>query len=252
MNQRLLSFQRLLPLVGWASLLRLILTKVSGREFVRLRVRHVRKPVFARLNNSDLSVLYQVFGQKECEVDVRDPAVIIDGGANVGYSTLYLAERYPGATIIAVEPSGDNCRIFRMNCEAFPNVRLVQGGIWSRRAHLELCDPNERGWMIQVREAQVPSDAMIEAYTIADLAEIAGGSRIDILKLDIEGTEARVFSEGDMSWLDRVGCLIIETHGDAARKLVCEAMAVRGFAAHISGEKHVFTKNHAVPTRASQ
>lgn len=242
MRQRLLSFQRILPIIGGISLLRLLWAKVFRTRIARLRVKGIHAPVHARLNNSDLSVLYQVFGLRECEVDVPEPSLIIDGGANVGYASLYLAERYPRAQIIAVEPSDGNCEIFHLNCAAHPNVRLVQGGIWSKRCLLEVCDPGERGWMIQVREATARTAASIEGYSIADLTAQTGRESIDILKLDIEGTEALLFSEGDLSWLDRVHCLIIETHGEAASSLVCDAMRARHFNHQVSGEKHVFTR----------
>lgn len=243
MRQRLLSFQRLLPIIGVVSLCRIFWAKLLRKPFVQLRVKGVKSPVVARLNNSDLSVLYQVFGLRECETAIDSPRAIIDGGANVGYASLFYAERYPRATILAVEPSDQNCEVFTRNCGAHSNVRLIRGGIWNKRALLEMCDAEQRGWMIQVRATEVRTAATMEAYTIPDLIALSGQTHIDILKLDIEGTEELLFSEGDLSWVDQVGCLIIETHGATSHALVSKAMKARGFKQEVSGEKCVFTKD---------
>ncbi len=40
----------------------------------------------------------------------------------------------------------------------------------------------------------------------------AGASRIDILKLDIEGAEQELFESDSDTWLDRVNALIVELH----------------------------------------
>ena len=247
-KQRLLSLGRLLPLRGLMSMIRLLIAKMTRKEFVCLRVHGVTTPLFARLNNSDLSVLYQVFGQMECDVGALAPALIIDGGANVGYSSVYFALRYPSAKIVAMEPSADNCWLFRMNCVGFPNVQLIQGAIWSSRALLEICDPDERGWMIQVRETAVRTPNTFEAYTIPDLIAMGGGRSVDILKLDIEGAEGKLFSSNDLVWLDQIQCLIIETHGGAIRSLVLDAMKERGYSCRASGEKLVFKRNQTGST----
>jgi methyltransferase FkbM-like protein len=39
------------------------------------------------------------------------------------------------------------------------------------------------------------------------------GERIDLVKMDIEGAEQELF-KADLSWLDRVDCLIVELHAD--------------------------------------
>jgi hypothetical protein len=71
--------------------------------------------------DSDLFILSQIFGWKEYNIDsdrlarLRKVAsdwqatgiepLIIDAGANVGYSSLYFAGLFPGACVLAIEPA---------------------------------------------------------------------------------------------------------------------------------------------------
>jgi hypothetical protein len=59
------------------------------------------------------------------------------------------------------------------------------------------------------------------------LAE-AGFPRVDLLKCDIEGAEAAVFSHGSLEWLMRTRCVLIELHGADAARAVHAACAGAG------------------------
>ena len=246
MLQRLRTILQLLPVLGIQGTWSLIVQKLLGRSTVCLRVRGVSVPLFARLNNSDLSVLFQVFRLKECDVKPETPpGLIIDGGANVGYTTAYFAQRFPQAQILAVEPHPGNCDLLARNTRHFPNVTRIQGAIWFRHANLDFVDQSQRAWMTQVHEVVDGRAESIPVFTMPELIDRAGRQRVDILKLDIEGAEQDLFSKGDLRWLDQIGCLIIEVHGEAARRCVTEAMTHRGYACEASGEKLVFQRSGA-------
>ncbi len=51
----------------------------------------------------------------------------------------------------------------------------------------------------------------VSGISVSDSLEAEGLSRVDLLKIDIEGSEFEVFS-GDCSWLKRVGIIVIELH----------------------------------------
>jgi hypothetical protein len=54
----------------------------------------------------------------------------------------------------------------------------------------------------------------IEAYTIPSLMDYGSG-KVDLLKLDIEGSESEVFGPDAREWLPRVRNIAIELHGEA-------------------------------------
>ena len=109
------------------------LAQRSSSEILKLKIRGIRTRVFCRPEGSDFMVLRQAIGEKECDFPfVKPPGLIIDAGANVGYTTLFYANRWPGVRILAVEPEVHNCRLLRMNCSDYSNVTIIEGAVWQR------------------------------------------------------------------------------------------------------------------------
>jgi FkbM family methyltransferase len=142
-----------------------------------------------------------------------EPRVIVDAGANIGMSTIYFANRYPNSRIIAIEPEGSNIRILKRNCCFFPNVKIIQGALWSSSGEVSLTNHGKEPWTFAVAEGPVPdANSKVKSYSMLDILEIANADRIDLLKLDIEGAEKELFSSDSDLWLDRVSVLAIELH----------------------------------------
>ncbi len=79
----------------------------------------------------------------------------------------------------------------------------------------------------------------VEAFTIPELIQSAGGGPIDILKLDIEGAEKVLFGPGCEDWLDSVRVIMIEMHDRFApgcSSAFYRAIAARDFDQLIKGE----------------
>jgi len=62
-----------------------------------------------------------------------DPKVIIDGGSNVGYASVFFANRYPDARIISVEPEASNFRLLVKNTRSYPNVTRIRAEYGTER-----------------------------------------------------------------------------------------------------------------------
>ena len=87
--------------LGLISLLRLQLQKHFGsnQEFQTLTCRRLLYPVYARRGSSDLAVFHQIFVSHEyrCLAGLTNPKLILDCGANVGYSAAYFLSRFQAA-----------------------------------------------------------------------------------------------------------------------------------------------------------
>ena len=187
------------------------ITVAAGTGEVLIDIPQVKAPVALRRGTTDLTVFEQVFvfGIYELPFDF-EPRFIIDGGANVGYTSVYFASRYPGARIVAVEPEPANAAILRRNVAPYPNVTVVEAAIWHEHAPVEIANPGASNWAFRVRPATSGSQT-VDALTPDELADTHGAAEIDILKLDIEGAEREVLSHS-AAWLGRVGILIVELH----------------------------------------
>jgi FkbM family methyltransferase len=192
-----------------------------------------------RLGQTDAQVFHKVFLGKEYDLNLPQNArTIVDAGANVGYAAVWFAMRYPGARVIAIEPDEENFAILRTNCASFPDITCVFGALWSHDTTLEL-RRNAKSWGSRTVEG---ASGTVPAYSLNTIMREHGLQEIDILKVDIEGAEKEVFSAPDRGWLDRTGCIAVETHDrfmPGSRAAVHEAAAAE-FTAARKGENEFF------------
>lgn len=179
---------------------------------VLVHVPKFAQPVRLRAGSSDAKVFVQVFGEQKTEFPVSgEPAVIVDAGANIGLTALVFAQRFPSATILAMEIDGHNYQMLCDNCRSYPNVQPIHRGLWSKSSRLRISNPGDESWSFQPVEAD-GDDGAVMALSLPDVLRTFGFPRIDILKIDIEGGEYEVFREGVDEWIDRVGVILVEAH----------------------------------------
>lgn len=212
----------------------------GSREPYALRSRYADCPLWCRPGTTDAKVFYQIFILREysCLDDIPNAALIIDCGANVGYSSAYFLSRFPRARLIAVEPDIENARILERNLRPFGDrATIVRSAVWSRAAELVIEDSAGQGaWGLRVRERLPDEPAAIQATTVGALFRGSGGASISILKMDIEGAEAGIFSGDYQDWLNHTDNIVIELHGEESRRAFASAMAEQPFAVFRHGE----------------
>lgn len=162
-----------------------------------------------RPGTADLDVFDQVFVWKDYNFELGNPKTIVDAGAHIGLASVYFARHYPKATIISLEPEASNFALLKRNAARYPNIRPLQAGLWSERATLEIQDPTVATWSFRVTESR--SGSGIAALGVGDLMDDLNLGHIDVLKIDIEGSEVEVLGSAG-PWLDKVGTMIIEMH----------------------------------------
>lgn len=106
-----------------------------------------------RLQTTDKQVFEQTFVDDDYALPVNaQPRLIIDGGANVGYGSIYLTNRYPDADIVAVEPS--NFEVLCENIKGYPKIHSLKAAIWKERGPLVVDSPLG-SWDSSVFEARL-------------------------------------------------------------------------------------------------
>lgn len=203
----------ILRLGPWQAFKLMALAPRMKRDFV-IRVRGMTRPIRIRGKTSDHWVLNSIIVCREYEGFVAGrPKPILDGGANIGLASLYWNQQYPDAEIIAVEPDAENFELLKENTRHLDNVIPVKGGIWSRPAKLSVQYAGAEKYAFRVAEDE---NGTIEAHSIDSLMEERGWDWIDVVKLDVEGSEVQILSGSSRRWIDRIGTLIIELHQDFA------------------------------------
>lgn len=185
----------------------------SGRreEVVPVFWKGIAHPVHLRRGTSDWLVFEQIFLVEEYGMEFgNNIANVIDLGAYIGLSAVYFANRYSTAKIICVEPDADNWQMLCANTQYYPNISAIHAGVWSRRASLEVVARETGDWGNIVRETA--DGTGIPAVAISDIVTDYGLESIDLLKVDIEGSEKEVFSGRVDDWLGKVKAVVCELH----------------------------------------
>jgi FkbM family methyltransferase len=209
---------------------------------ITFRVRGVRGRVRARWGTSDIPVFHSVFlsGHYKGLSDVENVASIVDCGANVGYSAIYLMRRFPHARLIAIEPAPDNADLCRANLSSFgTRASVVEAAVWPSPGGVVLDrgpDGTAQPWAVRVRQVDANESSDVTAVTIPDVMQRFGLASIDILKIDIEGSERQLFQNGATNWLGQVRNLVVELHDDPSRRTFSRAMSTYEYKRNEAGQ----------------
>jgi len=182
---------------------------------------------FFRSSGTDLSVIRQIFEEQNYTLSglplsskLKNYAdwvavggaslLVVDLGANIGASPVYLTQLDPRIHVCAVEPESGNFSVLQVNCTGLP-ITAVHAAIASEPGTLWISDPGIGEWGFRVGSS---GKSEIEAITMTHILErfgVSAGYRPLICKIDIEGSEAELFSAND-SWIDAFPLIVIELH----------------------------------------
>lgn len=213
---------------GYAALKRA--QSANGGE-VTIAAPSLKHPITLRSGSSDAGEFVHTVVRSTYDVSLPPPPVrmIVDAGANFGDSTAWYLSRFPGATVVALEPDPRNFDVLCRNVEPYgARCRLLRAALWPTDARL--C----------VRRLNQHSDVFVEEARDGEPADCAGLSpdslladlpapQVDIFKCDIEGAEVALFSRSDMHWLSRVRALYIDAHSAQAIRTLQGVAAEHGF-----------------------
>lgn len=158
---------------------------------------------------------------------------VVDLGANYGFFALWVKEHAPDATIICVEPNKyvfpflewnlrhcNNCIILNKavsNCDGrqtFDFVRQVPSIAGKTLSQIE------RSWLdksfIETQE--------VETVCLERLFKEQNINSVDILKVDIEGSEKDLFDSLDIKAVMKVKRIVVEWHSEDLRKFILSRM----------------------------
>lgn len=211
----------------------------------KIKVKTIKYPFKIRAgNNADSSTFNEVILRKEYTLNLQfTPKTIIDGGANIGLTSLFFINQYPDSQIIAIEPATDNYGILKENVSPYLNVIPIQSAIWSGKTNLKVIDNGRGANGYTVEEAKEVDKDTFTAIGIVDIMKKQNWERIDILKLDIEGSEKQVFEKDYEYWLPRTKVLIVETHDrfvKGSSKAVFATVSKYNFSCRLQGFNLVF------------
>jgi FkbM family methyltransferase len=163
-------------------------------------------------NRGDIRALVETWFEEAyaLPVDIKHGGNIVDLGANIGATSVWLARRFECRRLIAVEPSSRNVRLTRLN--------LAQNSIPGEVVEAAIGPEDGVAYFAEDDDSMLgrlgSSGTRIPVISMPTLLQrFSPEDRISVLKMDVEGAEADLL-DGDLSWLARVDSVVAEIHAD--------------------------------------
>src|SRR6202167_30410 len=183
---------------------------------VTVGVPGIAHPIYLRLRTTDVALCREILlhGQYDWQFPTR-PKVIVDAGANIGMAAIFYANKFPESKIVAIEPEPSNYEVLKKNAARYPNIVTIHAALWRENQQLDILDPGTGHTTFRTRHvdkcAVTAGRQLVRGVRLDTLMKDLGIGYVDLLKVDIEGSEKEVF-EHSHAWVGEVGILAIELH----------------------------------------
>lgn len=201
-----------------------------------------------REQTSDFDVFYQVFENKEYEPIVKlirsygeKISSVIDAGSNVGYTSIYLSACFQDAKFYLLEPENSNFQsiefhIYKNNLSDFYPLQM---GLWVKETNLKVEQNfrDQRHWAFTVSETEEKTG--LEGISLQKIMTDAQIEFIDLLKMDIEGSEKVLFDDPIFcnTVLPKIKFMALEIHDEVVdRRIIFESLKAQSFDFFSKGE----------------
>jgi FkbM family methyltransferase len=171
---------------------------------------------------------------------LQDDMVFMDIGANEGEQTVFCAKRLPRGRVIAFEPSTVVYERLTRNValNGFANVTLVKRGLGKSTDRVTLYSSAHRSADGSYNEGLAtlyPREGVSEAREVIDIARLddcvgdLGINRLDIVKIDVEGSELDVLKGAEQTLRTFRPSVVLEVITETSRAAGHEASALLDF-----------------------
>jgi len=152
----------------------------------------------------------EIFIQEIYKQTLPENAYVLDCGANIGLSVIYIKRICSTATVVAFEPDSSNFKLLKANIQShgLQNIELKNVAVWNQNMSLNFLSEGSMSSKINFNEKTKQSN-MVQAIRLKDYLT----KKIDFLKIDIEGAEFEVIKDIKDN-MDNIKTLFIEYHGN--------------------------------------
>lgn len=222
----------------------IVYLKIKFNLTERISLPGLAYPLSFRPTRVDNITFREIFIRREYDIAFPpsfSPETIIDAGANIGFTSVFFANKFPAARILSLEPDLGNFNVLKRNLDPYHKITPIRSAIWRADELIHLVDEGygERGFIVQSK-GEGPS---MPGRSIDSLLKEFDFKTIDILKMDIEGSEKVIFETNYDEWLRVTKCLIIELHDrmvPGCSKAVFTAINKHNFSMEVRGDNLIF------------
>ena len=227
----------------------LILTYISGiilpplpEALLRLITKITNRPIFY-FYTSVIDTIREIYVEEIYEKyhNVTRGQIIVDIGANVGMFTVKVAKKVgPQGLVISIEPEDANFSLLKKNVQlnSLKNVILIRKAIGSFKGVEKFLISDSSAThslaLSKIRPKKIIKVIEIEIDTLDNIIQQLGISRIDLLKIDVEGAELEVLKGAEGS-LKITRNIAMELHIAEIKSKIKSFLEQRGFKVIVEG-----------------
>jgi FkbM family methyltransferase len=131
-------------------------------------------------------------------------AVVLDIGSNIGVWSRMFAQRVPDGKVFAFEPSPSTFQLLVKNCSEYPNIVCVPSALGAESGTIGFCEDMEPALRYVVSKPNgAKATTSVPVSRLDDWVSAAGLTRIDFIKIDVEGAEEELI-DGAIATLERL------------------------------------------------
>jgi FkbM family methyltransferase len=145
----------------------------------------------------------------------NDRPTIIDGGANIGVSALWWLDKWPNAKLVALEPDPNVFEVLEWNLRHHPHVDLRPVALAPSPGFQDFHPEGSDGGSLHTPKESETNLISVPTIALSELIDELG--TVDLLKLDIEGTELEVLLQAEAR-LSNVERIFVEYHSFSEEK----------------------------------
>jgi FkbM family methyltransferase len=147
----------------------------------------------------------------ECYKSCQEaPATILDCGSNIGMSIMFFKSIWPNSQIVGVEASPHVFKLLEKNVQDISNVTVLNVAVGDHHGEIPFYSSTQDSLVGSINPLRGAAEAVnVRSIPISDLID----GPLDLLKIDIEGSEADAFSDLESSGKIRlIREMLIEYH----------------------------------------
>ena len=173
----------------------------------KLHLRNGASAYVRDVRSMDVNIVRDVLGKDEYAVAtwlrVPENAIVFDLGANIGTFCIAVYNLCPTVHITAYEPHPGNFKMLKMNASF---ATLIQKAATEKTGTVHLEDNTNSVGLQVVKQGGIS----VEASSLDDILKDV--EKVDLLKIDIEGSEYGLLDAASSQTFSKVQKIIMETH----------------------------------------
>ena len=168
--------------------------------------------LLVRGGTDDHHIIFEVFVEKTYPLRVSPGSIVVDVGAQIGCFTVSAALQ--GARVLSFEPFAPNFEMLEDNVRlnGLSNVSLFRAAVGARSGKRSMFLPDDPAHTGRYSLHPGRGEQVIEVpcMTLDEVVQQNRLQRIDVLKMDCQGSEYEILYEASPETLAKTGAILVE------------------------------------------